>query len=85
MADVKQILEINGQDTREARAAARKERQDAADKKRKRPDNVNREIFALLNDQDPQMLPNANELSQEAEPGKPTKRPKLDRPVDEWV
>jgi len=26
---------------------------DAAEKKRKRPDNVNREVFALLGDQDP--------------------------------
>jgi len=49
MTDVKQILEISG-DTREARAQARKERMDAAEKKRKRPDNVNREVFALLVD-----------------------------------
>jgi hypothetical protein len=49
MTDVKQILEISG-DTREARAQARKDRMDAADKKRKRPENVNREVFALMGD-----------------------------------
>jgi hypothetical protein len=50
MADVKTILDINNQDTREARAQARKERTEAAEKKRKRPENVNREVFALLGD-----------------------------------
>ena len=51
MTDVKQILDINGQETREARAKARKERMEAEEKKkRKRPDNVNREVFALIGD-----------------------------------
>jgi len=47
------MLELGGQD-REARARARKERMDeAADKKRKRPENITREVFAMLGDQDP--------------------------------
>jgi len=50
MSDVKQILDLNNQDTREARALARKERMEAAEKKRKRPENINREVFALLGD-----------------------------------
>ena len=53
MTDVKKILDLNAQDTRDARAQARKERMEAAEKKRKRPDNVNREVFALLGDQEP--------------------------------
>ena len=53
MTDVKTILDLNNQDTREARAQARKDRMEAAEKKRKRPENVNREVFALLGDQDP--------------------------------
>ena len=56
---------------------------DAAEKKRKRPDNVNREVFALIGDQDPQMLPQ-NEESKDEEVA-PTKRQKLDRDVDKWV
>ena len=36
---------------------------DAAEKKRKRPENVNREVFALLGDQDPQMIAGGNEDS----------------------
>ena len=66
---------------REARAKARKERMDAAEKKRKRPENVNREVFALLGDQDPQMVP-AEEVE---EVGEAKKRPRLDRPVDKWI
>lgn len=50
MTDVKTILELNNPESREARAQARKERMDAAEKKRKRPDNVNREVFALIGD-----------------------------------
>ena len=56
---------------------------DAAEKKRKRPENVNREVFALLGDQDPQMVP--VEAEPEAEPGEAKKRPRLDRPVDKWI
>ena len=37
---------------------------DAAEKKRKRPENVNREVFALLGDQEPQLLPAVNDESQ---------------------
>ena len=68
---------------REARARARKERMDAAEKKRKRPENVNREVFALLGDQDPQMVPADAEAEPEA--GEAKKRPRLDRPVDKWI
>jgi hypothetical protein len=42
-------LEINNFD-RESRAKARKDRIEAAEKKRKRPENLNREVFALLGD-----------------------------------
>ena len=43
-------------------------------------ENVNREVFALLGDQEPQMLP-AEEKPAEDEK---KKIPKLDRPVDKW-
>ena len=59
---------------------------EAAEKKRKRPDNVNREVFALMVDQEPQMLPAAvaaeDQNEDEAAAGQVKKRPKLDRRVD---
>ena len=46
-------------------------------------DNVNREVFALLGDQEPQMVPAEEASGDEKEEKK--KIPKLDRPVDKWV
>ena len=46
-------------------------------------DNVNREVFALLGDQPPQMVP-ADEASEDEKEEK-KKAPKLDRPVDKWI
>jgi hypothetical protein len=53
-------------------------------------DNVNREVFALLGDMEPELQPAENEGSEEdEEQQKATKAklkiPKMDRPVDKWV
>jgi hypothetical protein len=42
---------------------------------------VNREVFALLGDKDPQMVP----VEEKPVEDEKKKIPKLDRPVDKWV
>ena len=82
------------QKSREDRAAKRAAENEAKDKlKRKRPgkfqkflihiviENVNREVFALLGDQDPQMVPVEEKPAEDER----KKIPQLDRPVDKWV
>ena len=89
--DLHQILEIQSRE-RLARAEKRVQAQKEAEKaKRKRPDNVNRELFQLLGDLDPQMN-QIEEIEKEQAAasgaqnnGKLKKIPKLDRPVDKWV
>ena len=48
-------------------------------------DNVNRELYNLLGDLDPQMVPVEELVVVKNEEGKPKVLPKLDRPVDKWV
>ena len=49
------------------------------------PDNVNRELFQLLGDLDPQMVPVEELQKGQNDEGKPKVIPKLARPVDKWV
>jgi len=46
---------------------------------------VNRELYNLLGDLDPQMVPVEELVVVKNEEGKPKVLPKLDRPVDKWV
>ena len=48
-------------------------------------DNVNRELYQLLGDLDPQMVPVEEMQTTKTEDGKTKVVPKLDRPVDKWV
>ena len=48
-------------------------------------DNVNRELFQLLGDLDPQMVPVEELQTVKAEDGKVKVVTKLARPVDNWV
>ena len=48
-------------------------------------ENVNRELFQLLGDLDPQMVPVEELETAKNEEGKTKVVSKLDRPVDKWV
>lgn len=48
-------------------------------------DNVNRELFNLLGDLNPQMVPTEELKKEKVADGKVIVVPKLERPVDKWV